>query len=278
MREPMMHKHSMVRLLTTLLVALLLGGVFSDVAQAQRRRRPRRHRPAPTAETATPAMTPIFVVVMTFVVADPLPDNPFAAPTPAPATTTTTTPAAAPAADTATSDATEPDAEPEPDFVDLGPLRDEFTAVMDDLVRVRSRIAVLGRQLFQTKVRVRVQDRASDDQDLVSIALRLDGAPIFSGDPSSVNGDVRQIFEGFAAPGPHLLTVETEQRARANDDYRYTQSDTYRFQVVRGKATELTLTLDDSSNIADDFPDDGEGEYDIRMRLRVATRELSAEP
>ena len=55
MREPMMHKHSMVRLLTTLLVALLLGGVFSDVAQAQRRRRPRRHRPAPTAETATPA-------------------------------------------------------------------------------------------------------------------------------------------------------------------------------------------------------------------------------
>ena len=291
MREPMMHKHSMVRLLTTLLVALLLGGVFSDVAQAQRRRRPRRHRPAPTAETATPATdsadagtattpatTPNPAAATTPAAADPLPDNPFAAPTPAPATTTTTTPVAAPAADTATSDATEPDAEPEPDFVDLGPLRDEFTAVMDDLVRVRSRIAVLGRQLFQTKVRVRVQDRASDDQDLVSIALRLDGAPIFSGDPSSVNGDVRQIFEGFAAPGPHLLTVETEQRARANDDYRYTQSDTYRFQVVRGKATELTLTLDDSSNIADDFPDDGEGEYDIRMRLRVATRELSAEP
>jgi len=291
MREPMMHKHSMVRLLTTLLVALLLGGVFSDVAQAQRRRRPRRHRPAPTAETATPATdsadagtattpatTPNPAAATTPAAADPLPDNPFAAPTPAPATTTTTTPAAAPAADTATSDATEPDAEPEPDFVDLGPLRDEFTAVMDDLVQVRSRIAVLGRQLFQTKVRVRVQDRASDDQDLVSIALRLDGAPIFSGDPSSVNGDVRQIFEGFAAPGPHLLTVETEQRARANDDYRYTQSDTYRFQVVRGKATELTLTLDDSSNIADDFPDDGEGEYDIRMRLRVATRELSAEP
>ena len=289
MREPMMHKHSMVRLLTTLLVALLLGGVFSDVAQAQRRRRPRRHPPAPTAETATPATdsadagtattpatTPTPAVATTPAAADPLPDNPFAAPTPAPATTTT--PAAAPAADTATSDATEPDAEPEPDFVDLGPLRDEFTAVMDDLVQVRSRIAVLGRQLFQTKVRVRVQDRASDDQDLVSIALRLDGAPIFSGDPSSVNGDVRQIFEGFAAPGPHLLTVETEQRARANDDYRYTQSDTYRFQVVRGKATELTLTLDDSSNIADDFPDDGEGEYDIRMRLRVATRELSAEP
>lgn len=291
MREPMMHKHSMVRLLTTLLVALLLGGVFSDVAQAQRRRRPRRHRPAPTAETATPATdsadagtattpatTPNPAAATTPAAADPLPDNPFAAPTPAPATTTTTTPAAAPAADTATSDATEPDAEPEPDFVDLGPLRDEFTAVMDDLVRVRSRIAVLGRQLFQTKVRVRVQDRASDDQDLVSIALRLDGAPIFSGDPSSVNGDVRQIFEGFAAPGPHLLTVETEQRARANDDYRYTQSDTYRFQVVRGKATELTLTLDDSSNIAEDFSDDGEGEYDIRMRLRVATRELSAEP
>ncbi|NOY91502.1 MAG: DUF3597 domain-containing protein, partial [Deltaproteobacteria bacterium] len=200
---------------------------------------------------------------------DANPESPAAEPGPV----ESSTPAAAPTPESSTATA-----EPEPDFVDLGPLREEFTAVMDDLVQVRSRIAVLGRQLFQTKVRVRVQDRAGDDQDLISIALRLDGAPIFRGDPSSVNGDVQQVFEGFAAPGPHVLSVETEQRARADDDYRYTQSDTYRFEVIRGKATELTLVLDDSSDIAEDFPDDGEGEYDVRVRLRVATRELGSEP
>lgn len=207
--------------------------------------------------------------------ADPETTPPVAAPapaaqatSPAAAATQTQTPAVEP----------EPAAEPEPELVDLGPLREEFTSVMDDLVQVRSRIAVLGRQLFQTKVRVRVQDRAGDDQDLIVLALRLDGAPIFRGDPSTVNSDVSQVFEGFAAPGPHVLTVETEQRARENDEYRYTTADTYRFEVVRGKATELTLVLDDSSDIATDFPDDGEGEYDVRVRLRVATRELSDAP
>jgi hypothetical protein len=278
-----MKKHSILRLLTTLVVALLLVSVFSEVADAQRRRRRRRRRHRP-ARTTAPAQPPADADAGVEAPPEAESTTPAAAPDAAtPEPTAETSGESAPAessslaAAPAPEAAPEPAAEPEPDFVDLGPIREEFTAVMDDLVQVRSRIAVLGRQLFQTKVRVRVQDRA-DDQDLVSIALRLDGAPIFRGDPSSVNDDVQQVFDGFAAPGPHVLTVETEQRARADDDYRYTQSDTYRFMVVRGKATELTLVLDDSSDIAEDFPDDGEGEYDIRVRLRVATRELSREP
>ena len=168
----------------------------------------------------------------------------------------------------------EPPVEDDSFGTDLGPLREEFTALMDELVQTRSRISVLGRQLFQTKIRVTLQNRA-DDQTLAAVAIRLDGASVFRADGSSFAGeDGEQVFEGFAAPGPHMVTVEAEQRGRANDQFRYTLRDSFRFEVLRGKLTEVTIVLDDDSDMAEDFPDDEEGEYDVRTRVRVATREL----
>ena len=179
--------------------------------------------------------------------------------------------AAAAAGEGTPADAAAADAGP-----DLAPLRTEYTSVMDELVRVRSRVATLGRALFRTRVRILVQNRA-DDQSLARISLELDGSPIYRADGSQFQGeDGRQVFEGFAAPGPHQVTVEAEQRARENDTYRYTLRDAYRFEVTREKLTEITIILDDDSDIAGDFPDDGEGEYDVRTRVRVATRDLDA--
>jgi len=160
------------------------------------------------------------------------------------------------------------------DGPDLGPIREEFTAIMDELVQVRSRVAVLGRQLFRTRMRVVVQNRAGDDQSLARMVVKLDGAPIFQGEGAEVPEDGRQVFDGFAAPGPHVMSIEVEQRARADDEYRYELRDTYRFQVIRDRLIEVEIVLDDDSDIAEDFADDEEGEFDVRTRMRVATRAL----
>ncbi|MCA9582369.1 MAG: hypothetical protein KC416_11285, partial [Myxococcales bacterium] len=68
-----------------------------------------------------------------------------------------------------------------------------------------------------------------------------------------------------------------EQHARDNRDYRYVLRDTFRFEVRKGKITVVTLILDDDSDIAEDFPEDGEGQYDVRTRFRVTTHEFSEE-
>ncbi len=249
---------------TALLVVISLSFVLigSD-AEAQRRRR-RRPRPQPTEQPAEPTPTPEPEAPEATDPEAP-PENPFqgeageGAPPPVEAT-----PEPSP----------EPTTEPDlgPELPDLGPLRADFASLMDELVQARSRIAVLGAQLFQTKVVVRVENRASD-QVLSRLTIRIDGAPVFRTD-TDPGRDGREVFEGFAAPGPHDLTVELEQRARANESYRYTQTDRYRFLVTESKLTEITLVLDDDSDIAEDFEDDGEGEYDVRTRLRIATREL----
>lgn len=248
--------------LMRIFVALALVLVFTvPSADAQRRRRRRRRRPTPPP--AAPAETPEESEAEENAAEEapeesaPAPEAEVeAAPEPAEEVTAPEPPASAPPPD-------------------LSPLRSELATLMDELVQTRARVAVLGRQLFETKVRVRVENRA-DDAILSTFSLSLDGAPVFVmserlGDEGAL------VFEGFAAPGPHELTVEAEQRTRANADYRYLQTDRYRFEVVQGQMTDVVIILDDDSDIGEDFADDGEGEYDVRTRVRVATRPLEDE-
>jgi hypothetical protein len=255
--------------LCSLCIVLVLA--LASPADAQRRRRPtRRTHPTthPTTDPAPPEVEDVF----------PEPSEPVA---PAP---TTTAPTPAPVAPPPPAAQVTPDApvptstapsDPGPVPPDLSPLRAEYTSVMDDMVAARQLVSTLGEELFRTRVAVTVQDRAGDDQSLARFALSLDGAPIFRTETEIEGGaEGRQVYEGALAPGPHVLTVEIEQRASADTEYRYVQHDTYRFVVVRDRRTELTIVLEDDSDIAQQFTQGGEGRYDVHTRVRVATRAL----
>jgi hypothetical protein len=197
--------------------------------------------------------------------AQPESTGPSAKPEPAPAAATPVAEAAAPPPDTA-----QPDAE-------VASLQQELAQVMDDLVQARARVALLGKSLFKTRVRVRLDNRAAETQTAVRVALFLDGAPIWSGDGAAVRDPEQNLFDGVAAPGPHVLGLEIEQRSRGDDAYRYTLRDNYHFNVLRERRTDLTLILDDDSDIAEDFKDDDEGEYDVHTKLEVRAAALNEE-
>lgn len=236
----------------------------TGVAEARRRRRPPSKRP-PEPETAAPQTAGGTAV----------PENPFetggttAAPeTALPGTAAGTGPfTGAPAtAAPQTSGA----AAPEPTArEDLSGLEDEYNRIVDEIFQARTRVSALGAQLYSTKVRIRVQDRTTREQALESIRLTVDGDPVFSGDASFRAEDGRQVYDGFVAPGAHSLGVEVELRSRENDRYTYRLHDSFTFEVIKGRLTEVKVLLEEDSNIAEDFPDDREGEYDIRTRVRV---------
>ncbi|MCB9597255.1 MAG: hypothetical protein H6719_31310 [Sandaracinaceae bacterium] len=275
----------MTRVLVTTLIALLMTVLFVDSADAQRRSsRRRRRRQPPAEEPATPPEAP----------ADPnappaspfdepaaaTPARPAQAATPAPAGQAATPPAQAipPAAATPAEEPSEqPTAEfdPGPAPPDVSPIRDDYVALMDELVQARMRVAALGSELFRTRITVDLQDRTGDDTNLARLVVHLDGAPVYQVDGGGDGlDDGREIFAGSLAPGPHVLRIEVEQRARSDESYRYTLQQDFRFQVVRERLSEVTLVLEDDSDIASSFPSGGEGRYEVRTRMRVATRAL----
>lgn len=266
--------------LALLTVVALVSPLDAQRARG-RGRRPRRPT-TPAAEPAPAAATP---------------ENPFeepapAAPAPAPAAAPTPppgtpAPAAAPpspaptsastGASAGTSTSPAPSADPGPAPPDVAPVRADLARLMDDMVQARQRMAVLGQELFRTRIRIAVQDRAGDDQSLARFVVELDGAPVFRSDGEIEGGDAgRTVHEGALAPGPHVVTIETEQRAARDAEVRYTQRETFRVQVHRERLTDVEIVLEDDSSMVDAFQGGGEGRYEIRTRVRVATRELPA--
>jgi hypothetical protein len=246
-------------------LALCGALAISASADAQARKRRNGDKPASRDSAAEPAASA------------PAEPAPAAAPPPAAdASPLSVTPAVepAPAPAPAPEAAPAPDAADEAATQDAQAVREELSTVMDSLVSARARAALLGKSLFKTRVRVQLVNDAADDQVLGKVALSLDGNPIYRGDGSALNPEGAKLFEGYAAPGPHVLTVEIEQRAREDDAYRYSQTSSLRFVVPRGTLTDLKLVLDDDSDIAEDFKDDDEGEYDVRLRLEVEARPL----
>lgn len=285
-------RHGAGAWLIVTVLGLVLAWPADGDAQRRRRRRRDRDRETPAAPAAGPE----------------LPDNPFgemrggerpAAPpaqpgtpagaqpaTPPPPPAQPATPPAqpsppagrrgqAPQQPAETPPPSPPAEEEEPAGPDLGPLREELQGILDDLVQARARAAAVGQALFHTRLRIVVQ-RRGDDMFLARLVVKLDNGVVFRSEPSFRGDAGVRIFEGFATPGPHQVEFEIEQRARGGETYRYHLRDSYRFEVLADRLTELTLVIDDDSEIADDFPDDESGEYDVRTRLRVDTFGLPA--
>jgi hypothetical protein len=169
-------------------------------------------------------------------------------------------------------------AQPKLSAEQLAALREESSQLIDEMSQARAKAALLGKTLFKTQLRLRVQNLAAPDPRLVKIELKLDGAPVFVGDGTTLSGDeARQVFEGFIAPGRHVLTAELKQQSREDATFGYNLHDSYHFKVQRDKLSELTLIVDDDSDMASDYPDDGDGEYDVRLKLRVRTKNIGEE-
>ncbi|MFI5308814.1 MAG: hypothetical protein ACHQ53_15765, partial [Polyangiales bacterium] len=259
----MMHTRNALRAALSCTLIVWSGAVSAQQSHrpGQAPRKPVTHAaesPAAAASGAEPTLQVTETKPSASVEAAP------AEPTPVPSSgpATKSNPAAPPAEPETAQDTTKEQTE-------LASLHQDLAQVMDDLVQARARVAVLGKALFKTRVRLKIDDRTQKEQSAVRVLLWLDGAPIWSGDGSGTRDPNRVLFDGFAAPGPHVLTLEIEQRARRDEAYRYTLHESYRFLVVREKRTDLRLRLDDDSDMADDFPSDAEGEYDVRTRFQA---------
>lgn len=255
----------MQRTLLVSLVATLLVAVIAGDADAQRRRRRRTPPPAQTEEVQDDSPDDEEEE-------QPTPQGTTPAPPGAAVQTEGSEPPPAPAEPSSTP-ASEFDPGPPPP--DVSPIRADYVALMDDLVQARMRVHALGNELFRTRIRIELQDRTGGLVTLARIVVHLDGAPVFQSDGPVERADQgRELFVGALAPGPHVLTIEVEQRARDGEEFRYSLRESFRFQVVRERLSEVTLVLEDASDMARSFPAAGEGRYEVRTRMRVASRAL----
>lgn len=238
-----------------LLVALPVG--------AQLRRPQKPPKPPVTEAPARPAEA-----------VKPEPAAPVAEPTPAPAAPSTGTddlgaPPPKPATDAG---AVRPSPlTPAPNEFPTGapkPAPVAYERLMADIAALRSRVAAVTTTLFSSKLRVLVGVEG-DDARVASFRVTLDEGVIYAAADRFGGDEPQVVYEHAVAPGHHMLGVEIERYDARNRSYRTYQSSKFAVVVPESQKLETSFRIEDDSDMADEFPDDQDGEYDLRVRLRA---------
>ncbi len=144
----------------------------------------------------------------------------------------------------------------------------DYDKLLGDIATLRSRVSALTTTLFASKVRVVVETHAADAR-VASLSVTLDDGVVFTAPDQFVAEDERTVYEHSVAPGHHVLGVDVERFDVRNKAYRTWQSSRFSIVIPESRLVDAHLIIQDGSDMGKDFPDDQEGEYDLRIRLRA---------
>ena len=161
---------------------------------------------------------------------------------------------------------------PIPDFAVLlafmGDCDGPADKLLADIAALRSRVAAVTTTLFSSKLRV-VVELDGDDARVQSFKITLDDGIVYAAPDRFTAGDPQVVYEHAVASGHHVVGVEIERYDARNREYRTFQTSKFSIVVPESKRLETSFTVEDDSDMADDFPSDQDGEYDLHVRLRA---------
>lgn len=156
------------------------------------------------------------------------------------------------------------------EFPDGGaaPAPAEYDRLLGDIAALRSRVAALTTTLFKSKLKVLVQTEG-DNARISKFVITLDDGVVFvAGDRFSAD-DEKAVYEHAVAPGHHILGVEIERVDARGREYKTWQNTKMSIVVPESKTVQALVELEDDSDMAVDFPDDQDGEYELNVTLRA---------
>ncbi len=271
-----------------ILIALLVPAVAFGAPKKKKKRKKAAPPPVeekqPAAEAEEPAPTP-----------DPPSPHPSPAPTtpgtpatsgappiPGPLTTRPGTPAVpqtgtttvpgTPAASVPPPQPPEDDDEPTPKQgkeVDVDSLRQEYLALRDELFRARARANAVASQLYSTKMTIKFTWGSARHYGVSKASIRLDGATVYEDATGAIANDDGIRFNGYVAPGRHLVTFHVEATGKDDDSFTSATEAQIVVKAVANKDLVITAKGKDSGDIAYSWKRNESGSYGLGIDVSV---------
>lgn len=166
---------------------------------------------------------------------------------------------------------TDDEAAPEVETVDS--LRKEYIALRDKLFRSRARAAAVASALYSTRLTLYLHHEGGRHFTVTRATVRLDGANVFDDLQGTISEDKAPRFEGFVAPGRHLVAVRIE--ATAKDDERFSTiiENQFSIQAPPSKDVRVVMKAADPGDLPYRWRKKGSGTYDLRLAVEVESRD-----
>lgn len=171
-------------------------------------------------------------------------------------------PAAAPSA---------PVAEKPPEGPDVDSLRQEYLSLRDELFKSRARANAVASQLYSTRIQVKLTYTTARYYNPAKASIRLDGASVYDDASGAIAGDDGVRFDGYVAPGRHLITFHVEATGKDDDSFTSTTESQIVVKAVAGKDLLVAAKAKDSGDIAYAWKRGEKGSYGLGIDVAVKT-------
>lgn len=178
------------------------------------------------------------------------------APTPPPAT-----PAPAPA----------PTPAPAAEATDVDALRQEYLKLRDELFRSRARAATVASALYSTRITIKLGYTTGRFYNVTRATVRLDGASVFDDTEGTIAQNDAVRFDGWIAPGRHLVTLRVEAIGKDDDRFTSATETTVVVQAVAGKDLAVVGRARDGGDIPYEWKRKQRGSYRLGIDVDVRT-------
>jgi hypothetical protein len=197
-----------------------------------------------------------------------------AEPTPAPAADA----GSAAAADAAKSDApktaaaaTEGSAAPAALGPDVDSLRQEYLSLRDELFKSRARANAVASTLYSTRVTIRFTWASARYYGVTKSSIRLDGATIYEDATGAIAGDDGVRFDGYVAPGRHVVTFHVDATGKDDDSFTSSTEAQVVVKAVANKDLIVAGKGKDTGDIAYAWKKQEHGTYALGIDVGVKT-------
>lgn len=154
---------------------------------------------------------------------------------------------------------------------DIEVLRREYLKLRDELFRSRARAAAVAGALYSTKLSIGLIYTSGRFQAVNRVTIRLDGANVYDDTEGAIAKDKAPRFEGFVAPGRHVINIRIETVGKDDERFTTTTDNTFTIQAPPGKDVTISATAKDSGDIAYAWQKKERGSYGLALDVKIDT-------
>ncbi len=154
---------------------------------------------------------------------------------------------------------------------DVDALRQEYLQLRDELFKSRARANTVASQLYSTRVQIKLTYTTARYYNPAKATIRLDGASVYEDASGAIAGDDGIRFDGYVAPGRHLVTFRVEATGKDDDSFTSVTESQIVVKAVAGKDLVVAAKAKDGGDISYEWKKSEHGSYGLGIDVNVKT-------
>lgn len=153
--------------------------------------------------------------------------------------------------------------------VDVEALRQQYLKLRDRLFRSRARAAAVASSLYSTKLTVKLKYTTGRFYSVTRTTIRLDGSNIYDDTEGNISNNNAPRFEGWVAPGRHVVSIRVEADGKDDQRFRSAIEDTFTVQAPPGHDLIISATAKDGGDIPYNWRKNKRGSYKLHVDVNI---------